>query len=139
MDRRLFFGLGALASLWLAVPAWAAADKDTAPGSIKLELRPRICVLAAADKQCDATVQASWRSTHDESLCLVILGRPEVKRCWEHSSEGNYTVELTFSEDLLFQLRDPGLGHTFAAETLRVIREAVRYRHKRREPWNIFD
>jgi hypothetical protein len=31
------------------------------------------------------------------------------------------------------------LQHVLASEALRVIREALRYRHKRREPWNIFD
>jgi len=46
---------------------------------------------------------------------------------------------LTFTEDLTFQLRDVSLEHVLASEVLRVIREALRYRHKRRQPWNIFD
>jgi hypothetical protein len=29
--------------------------------------------------------------------------------------------------------------HVLASEALRVIREAIRYRRKRRQPWNIFD
>jgi hypothetical protein len=69
----------------------------------------------------------------------VIIARPDIKRCWEHYSEGTYTIELTFSEDLTFELRDMSLEHVLASEALRVIREAIRYRHKRRQPWNIFD
>ncbi len=90
------------------------------------------------DTQCDAVVRATWQSPRDESLCLVIDGRPDVKRCWEKYSQGSYSIELVFSSDLLFQLKDPDLQQVFASEVLRVIREAIRYRHKRREPWNIF-
>jgi hypothetical protein len=115
-------------------PAVAETDTD-----IRLELSPRICTLAATDKQCETRVSAKWRSPHEESLCLVILDRPEVKRCWENYSEGTYSIELVFAEDLVFQLRDVDLRNVLASEALRVIREAVRYRHKRRQPWNIFD
>jgi hypothetical protein len=109
------------------------------PDNIHLELSPRICTLATTDTQCDTVVHASWRAARDESLCLVIVGRPDVKRCWEHFSEGSYSLELIFSTDLLVQLKDLDLQQVLASEALRVIREALRYRHKRRDPWNIFD
>jgi hypothetical protein len=115
------------------------AGTDATPENIQLVLSPRICTLSANDKQCDTRVHATWQSPHSESLCLVIVDRPEVKRCWEHYSEGTYTIELTFTEDLVFQLKDLELQNVLASEALRVIREAIRYRHKRREPWNIFD
>jgi len=98
-----------------------------------------VCTLALNDKQCDTQVRASWRSSRDESLCLVIVDRPEVKRCWEKYAEGTYSVELIFTEDLIFQLKDVDLQRVLASEVLRVIREAIRYRHRRRQPWNIFD
>ena len=72
-------------------------------------------------------------------MCLVIVDRPEIKRCWENYSQGTYSVELTFTEDLLFQLKDLDLRNVVASEALRVIREAIRYRRKRIEPWNIFE
>jgi hypothetical protein len=125
-----------LTAIALALQAPAVAATDT---EIRLELSPRICTLAATDKQCETRVSAKWRSPHEESLCLVILDRPEVKRCWEKYSEGTYSIELVFAEDLVFQLRDFELQNVLAFEVLRVIREAIRYRHKRRQPWNIFD
>jgi hypothetical protein len=105
---------------------------------IRLELSPRICTLTMNDTQCDTVVRATWRSPRDESLCLVIVGRPDVKRCWEKYSEGSYSIQLIFSTDLVFQLKGLDLQQILASEALRVIREAIRYRHKRREPWNIF-
>jgi hypothetical protein len=128
-----------LACLGLSMAPFASAAMGTPVAGIQLEISPRICTLMGADKQCETAVHAQWRSSHDESLCLVIVTRPDIKRCWEHYAQGTYTIELTFAEDLVFQLRDLSLEHVLASEVLRVIREAVRYRHKRRQPWNVFD
>jgi hypothetical protein len=117
----------------------ATAASNDPESDIHLELSPRICTLGTHDKQCQTQVHAQWTAPREESLCLVILDRPEVKRCWEHYSQGTYSIELTFVKDLTFQLRDPGLQNILASEVLQVIREALRYRHKRREPWNIFE
>jgi hypothetical protein len=129
-----------LVSLYLAAvvsPSPAGASSDPA-GGIHLELTPRVCTLAPGDERCDTRVQASWKAPRDESLCLVIVDRPDVKRCWEHYSAGTYSIQLVFSEDLVFQLRNPDLQQVLASEALRVIREAIRYRRRRRDPWNIF-
>jgi DUF3019 family protein len=128
-----------LVALICCVQARAVAATDAIGDDIRLELSPRICTLAADDKQCETWVHARWRSPHEESLCLVILDRPEIKRCWEHFSEGTYNIELVFTEDVIFQLKDLELQHVLASEALRVIRAAIHYRHKRRQPWNIFD
>ena len=126
----LTLGLGSIAA--------AAAPASDAGDSIHLELSPRICTLASRDKQCQTQVHAQWNAPHEESLCLVIVDRPDVKRCWEHYSQGTYSIDLTFVDDVTFQLRDPDMQNVLASEVLRVIHEALRYRHKRREPWNIF-
>ena len=104
---------------------------------IQLDLRPKICTLAADDTACQTTVRAEWRSAKNESVCLVIAGRPEIKRCWEDYSEGQYSIELSFSEDLLVQLRDPQLESVLASSVVTIIREALQLRRKRRQPWNI--
>jgi hypothetical protein len=128
-----------LVVLSLSVARLAHASIGPADDKIRLEISPRVCTLTERDKQCVTPVHAQWRSSHEESLCLVIVSRTDVKRCWEHYVEGTYTIELTFAEDLTFELRDPSLEHVLASEALRVIREALRYRHRRRQPWNIFD
>ena len=93
--------------------------------------------MTAKDETCATTVRAQWRSTQDESLCLVIVGRPEIKRCWENFSEGRYSIELSFAEDLIVQLRDPALADVLASAAITVIREAIQLRRKRKQPWHI--
>jgi hypothetical protein len=132
--QRGWFAAGA--ALWTMVSSAGPATAAEEP--IQLELRPRICTLSAHDDHCDTTVAAQWKSAHDESLCLVIVGRPEIRRCWENFSSGVYTVQLTFSNDLVVQLRDAELQNVLASEAITVIREAQQLRRKRRQPWNIF-
>jgi len=138
---RFFDRIGSLC-LAAALCAWtgAAAAAPAANGdSIQLELRPRVCTLSARDDHCDTVVEAQWRSPQDESLCLVIVGRPEIKRCWENFSEGQYSVKLVFSEDLVVELRDPQLHDVLVSEAIQVIKEALQLRRKRRQPWSIFN
>lgn len=135
--RHLAGALGILLALgWMQTAAGATG----VPGkAVQLEISPRLCTLAARDEQCDVVVHASWSAPQEESLCLVLLSRPEIKRCWENYTSGTYSLQLEFVQDLTFQLRDPSLQHILASEVLRVLREALEYRHRRRQPWNIFD
>lgn len=136
---RAIAGLFLLAAFIIGAASNSHAATDAASDDIRLELSPRICSLSGGEKQCETRVNARWQAARKESLCLVILDRPEVKRCWEDYSRGTYSIHLVFSEDLIFQLKDPDLQRVLASEALRVIREAILYRHKRRAPWNIFD
>jgi hypothetical protein len=65
------------------------------------------------------------------------VGQPQVRQCWENHTEGEYTVRLIFDRDLLVQLRDLPLQNVLASETIAVIKEALRLRRKRRQPWDI--
>jgi hypothetical protein len=105
--------------------------------TIRLDVKPRICTLSGKDTQCETPVRAAWRSSQRESLCLVIVDHPQVKRCWENFARGTYSVELVFSEDLLIELRDPQLQTVLASKAIQVIREALEFRRKRRQPWNL--
>jgi hypothetical protein len=128
-----------LASAAISLLAWGvtlAATTQTADG-IELELSPRVCTLATNDESCDTVVTAQWRAPKDESLCLVIVDQPQVKRCWENHSQGVYRVRLVFARDLLVELRDVELQKVLVSKAIAVIREAIRLRRKRRQPWDI--
>lgn len=128
----------AASSLLSAVLGNAAhAASDPNPDDIRLELSPRVCTLSSDKENCDTVVTARWHAPRDESLCLLIVGQPQVRQCWENHSEGVYTVRLMFDRDLLVQLRDLGLQNVLASETIAVIKEALRLRRKRRQPWDI--
>lgn len=121
--------------LTVAGPVSAASDT---PERIELRLRPRVCTLTDNDATCNTTVRAQWRSPRNESLCLVIVDQPHIRRCWEQHSEGLYSVEVAFSEDLVVQLRDTERDRVVASQAIAVIRKALQFRRKRRQPWSIF-
>jgi hypothetical protein len=121
-----------------AVASGAASPPiDPPDDAIKLQLSPRVCTLSAHDESCDTVVTAHWQAPRDESLCLLIVGQPQIKQCWENHSEGVYTVRLVFDRDLTVELRDPQLEQVLASEAIAVIKEALRLRRKRRQPWDI--
>jgi hypothetical protein len=124
----------ALALILSGGPVSAAAKNAN---DIELELSPRVCTLSAEDEHCDVVVTAQWRAPRDESLCLLIVGQPQVTRCWENHAQGVYTVRMVFNQDLLVELRDLQLQKLLASEAIAVIREALRLRRKRRQPWDI--
>jgi len=117
----------------------AAAAGDASRPPIELKLRPRVCTLSGEDTACNTTVRAQWRSSRNESLCLLIIDQPHIRHCWENHSEGVYSVEVSFSEDLVVQLRDVELDRVLASQAIAVIRQALQLRRKRRPPWNIFN
>lgn len=124
--------------LGLSVGIRATAAQAQVAEDIELQLQPRICTLAANDDFCQTTVRAHWRAPQNESLCLVIVDRPDIRRCWENYAEGVYEIELSFEKDLIVELRDPELRQVLATQTLAVIKEALQLRRKRRQPWNLF-
>jgi len=138
MSSRGAFKLGTWSiMLAAACGSFAPSCEAQSASGISLDLKPRVCTMTTADEQCETTVRAHWRSSRDESLCLVIVGRPEVKRCWEKFSEGRYSIELAFAQDLTVQLRDPNLSEVLASAAITVIREALQLRRKRKQPWNL--
>jgi hypothetical protein len=133
----LFSGFASLVAAATLLGGNTAAAADARDAAIELDLSPRICTLSAGDENCDTMVTAKWRSPRDESLCLLIVGQPQIRQCWEDHTEGTYTVRLVFSEDLLVELRDLQLQNVLASEAIAVIKEALRLRRKRRQPWDI--
>ena len=121
----------------LSAPA-AALAADASRPRVELKLRPRVCTLSEEETTCNTTVRAQWRSSRNESLCLLIVDRPQVRRCWEDHKEGVYSVEVSFSDDLVVELRDAEADRVLASQAIAVIRQALHLRHRRRPPWNIF-
>jgi hypothetical protein len=101
------FAASLLISAALCGGAHAATDPN--PDGISLELSPRVCTLSSDKENCDTVVTARWHAPRDESLCLFIVGQPQVQQCWEDHTEGVYTLRLMFYRFLLVQLRDLGL------------------------------
>src|SRR3954469_4252985 len=134
---RRFFSCALFCVAAFSIARVSAADQNGLPDEIDLRVQPRVCTLSATETTCRSTVKAQWHAPRSESLCLVIVDRPEVKRCWENFTDGTYSIELAFDKDLTVQLRDPELERVLASESIAVIKEALQLRRKRRQPWNL--
>ena len=115
------------------------ARSDDPSDGVHLELSPRICTMAADDKECRTQVRAAWRSGHSVSVCLIVVDRPDLKHCWQHARDGSMSMEVLAAEDVTFRLEDADRSQLLLSDILRVVRESVRYRHRRRQPWSLFE
>lgn len=123
--------------LWLLSPFDARSDNPADP--VQLELSPRICTMAADDKECRTQVRAVWHAGHAISVCLIVVDRPALKHCWEHVSEGSISLDVLASQDVAFRLEDAERRQVLFSDVMHVVRESVRYRHRRRQPWSLFE
>ena len=114
------------------------AAEPATDGRIQLELNPRLCTLAENELHCQTQVDISWRAEELQSVCVYIVERPEIEHCWDNYTEGTYSIVLTFSSDLVVELRDKEARDLLVSRTLAVVREMVRFRQQRRKPWNLF-
>ena len=124
----------------LALLACCIGAAATTPNGdrIQLELNPQLCTLAENELQCETEIDIRWYASRPRSVCLAIVERPQIEHCWDNYAEGTYRIALTFSSDLEVQLRDKEARQVLVSETLAVVREMLRYRLKRRKPWNLF-
>jgi hypothetical protein len=126
--------LACLINTILIRPPAAIAEEPLELASV-----PRVCTLSADDQLCRAKVVLSWHSPRRVAVCLGIADRPEPYRCWQDASQGSYELELEAAGDVTFVLTEVEPRTVRASVVLRVVRETKRYRHRRREPWNVFD
>lgn len=103
-----------------------------------MDIKPRLCTLGEGDTHCRTPVHVVWNAEQEQNACVDFQLFPEVTQCWQDSRSGEVHVELEFDEDLIVSLRDRDSNNILLERTITLVREAVRYRRKRRQPWNIF-
>ena len=69
---------------------------------------------------------------------MSIQDRPEVSECWENHTKGKHQVNITFDRDLIVELRDYAEQQVLVSAVVKVVREIVSLRRKRRQPWDLF-
>lgn len=105
--------------------------------ALEFSIKPRLCVLTAAEEACYDELELRWRAAAPMTLCLHQNRVDEPLTCWSESSEGIYRFVLSTSENVTFELRQPG-ERLLVSEAFQVIHDDNRYRRPRRNPWSFF-
>lgn len=134
-----------LACLWiggglgLGACEGAQAAPSVEPPAIHLELRPRVCSVAAPASACEVRIDVRWWSAQDHHACIYLGSELEPRQCWEHEHDARFSTQVTLRSDMLVEVRDSGATAAIARETLHFVREEPEYRRRRRSPWSLFE
>lgn len=121
--------------LWLTpVVGYAAEDLP----AIHFSLKPRLCVLADGEEQCQDQLEIMWSSEQARSLCLYQNDQPMPLHCWSNTTRGEYRFVITTNASTDFQLREDDSDTALGREQFEVVHQQKRYRKSRRNPWNFF-
>lgn len=117
----------------MSLPASALAAEGS---DVSLSVEPNLCVLSAEETECRDRVAVHWKAPRERSLCLYRQGQAEPLTCWRDSRAGRYVSQLTAGGNTRFQLRPDAGGPVIASRVFEVVRDAPRYRRRRRNPWS---
>lgn len=126
-----------LASALFIVSVAGNALADSLP-IIQLSLKPRLCVLSEGEEVCRDTIEITWRADKARSLCLHKDETGEPLQCWDNAHKGNYTIEITASENVNFSLREKHRDTFLVTQAFEVVQESSQYRRRNRNPWSFF-
>jgi hypothetical protein len=123
----VFFLLQPLALLAQAKPA------------VVFSLKPRLCVLAETESQCQDRMVVEWKNLQSEniSLCLYQEQAAEPLFCWRESRTGRTEFSASLAKTTAFELRGEQ-QQLLAREVFEVIYTRKNPRRARRNPWSFF-
>lgn len=124
------------ALLILIIPGFSYA-RESLP-NLQFSLKPRLCVLADDQTQCQDQLEVEWASDRERSLCLYQNDQTTALHCWSNQRTGEYRFKITTHTSTDFQLREEGASTVLGREIFEVVHQQKRYRKSRRNPWNFF-
>ncbi|MBX2858174.1 MAG: DUF3019 domain-containing protein [Cellvibrionaceae bacterium] len=107
---------------------------------MKLNIKPRICVLAQGEKNCEDKINIRWstKDKHKLSACLFKGEATMPIRCWQNRRSGIYKIAIETDRSLMFTLRNSSEELLLAQKEFEVVHDSKRYRRSRRNPWSFF-
>ena len=103
---------------------------------VQFTIKPRLCILAQGETECNDELQMHWRTGDPVSICIAESLQDEPLHCWENVSEGHFAYMVSAVESKLFQLRSS--SGVIAEQTFEIVHDDKRYRRSRKNPWSFF-
>ena len=119
----------------LIQPSRAEENSST----VKLIMKPNICVLSETESHCQDVLTAEWRAQNNKtySLCLYQSPNKTPIECWQNVNFGKAEFTQAIAKTTVFELRD--MNQTLLdQEAFQVINAQKKYQRSRRNPWSFF-
>jgi Protein of unknown function (DUF3019) len=130
------------ASLLAVLPAilTPALASDT-EGTLKLTVRPVLCILDRQTPHCNMSFLVHWESDHSGYYCLFTNFATAPLRCWSEERAGEFTEQRLVSEAFRYFMT-PGASDAeseLAAVTVDVLRVDDQDRRRTRRSRHVWD
>jgi len=117
-----------------------ALGQEPPNGSVRLEVKPVLCVTDNRNPSCDLSFLIMWQSSTIGYYCLFSDFGDGPLRCWAEERLGQMTDERTFDESFTFWMTGEDLASRLAevdVEVLRLDSDDRRRRRRTRHVWDI--
>lgn len=113
--------------------AFSDAESDD---SIKLLIKPSICLIDGRETECKSRFDVSWQSKSQLDGCIFIDYQRESIQCWQKQFAGNTTINIEHEDSVLVSLENRALKITYAKNKIRVMNKASLKKRRLRYPWD---
>lgn len=122
----------------LAPHSYAEADTATSP-SVRLKVRPVLCITDKRTPSCDMSFLVIWQSEQTGYYCLYNDFEESALRCWTEDRSGELSDERTVDTDFSYWMTAEDSELLLAAVTVEVLRMDSDDRRRKRRSRHVWD
>jgi len=126
-------------TLAILLPVTAAAQ-NVPEGSVRLQVKPVLCVTDNRNPSCDVSFRITWQSGTRGYHCVFNDLNNTPLRCWSEDRSGQMTDDRIVDESFAFWITGEDLASRLAqvdVEVLRLDSDDRRRRRRTRHVWDI--
>ncbi|TQV86899.1 DUF3019 domain-containing protein [Aliikangiella coralliicola] len=118
------------------LPLKAIAERQI--NELGLFLSPNLCLLSQKESQCEIKLHVRWQTQSPGHYCIKVSDENQVLQCWKNTKNAQTEVELKLKNNLSVSLIEQESEQKIYQQTVRLQRQVVKYRRKRRNPWQFY-
>ena len=104
--------------------------------SVKLIIKPSICLVDGEEKECKSRFDISWQSESQLRSCIFLDYQLKSIQCWQEKSSGTVIVDFEHEDSVIVTLENRAIDITYASSKIRVMNKASLSKRRLRNPWD---
>jgi hypothetical protein len=125
--------------LFALLPLTAIADTDVVGGSMRLTVKPVLCIIDKKTPSCDMSFLVLWESAQSGYYCLYNDFGEAPVRCWNDERAGRTEDERNVQEDFQYWMANDRNEQQLAAVKVEVLRMDSDDRRRKRRTRHVWD